>query len=157
MKKSQKLSAWAEKEVPNHLDRMIIEENGIFFAFGRYVLKPSKGHCDVFDLDEHVKTFSSKRVAISWCVAHRLNLVEMAQEISNLDHTQRLLAQDITVRRALSERTARTEKKQIIQDKIASKAALHQGATKRLDNLISRAKYLQLRGFQNETARTRRV
>lgn len=156
MTHQQKLDQWAERELKRNLHTIIVQDDhGGFVVFGKYYLCPEKDVFAVYNCSgDLISNFSSKRSAISWCVADNKNLLNLAQTIKNLDKKWRTLTSDIQSRKLLaaSSRDKNWAETVLIklQPKIQQQVALNQ----ELEKCLNSAKYIQLRGFQNETART---
>ena len=73
-----------------------------------------------------------------------------------LDRKKQALAADIYCRRTLGERARHENFYEIVNMKIQPKIHLYNSVTAELENCVNRAKYLQLQGSTNETARTGR-
>ena len=70
MNQEQKLERWAERELKRNIDKIILDdEEGGYIVFGRYLIDPQQHGFAVRTLDRDIHCFSSKRSAISWCIA----------------------------------------------------------------------------------------
>lgn len=154
MTQDQKLERWANRELPRHVDAMILEQDGQYLAWGEYLLEPSKQGCSVWLKDQLVHVFANKRVAMSWCTASKYQQSRLADQIMELDITKNDLVREIQQRQQHIQRSQRPEFKDLVtvklqptQDKLASTVS-------ELEKCINLAKYLQLKGFNNETLRT---
>ena len=156
MTTQQKLERWAEKEVKRNLHNMIVDdESGGYVAFGKYHLFPEEQLFSVYSLSgDLVSTFANKRTAISWCVADNKNLIALAQNIKNLDFKKRCLVADIHCRRQVAERSSSQRFGETVLTKLQPKIEQQVAIDRELEKCLNLAKYIQLRGFQNETART---
>lgn len=156
MTREQKLERWAEREVRRNLHTMIVDdESGGYVAFGRYHLRPNYQTFEVYTLGENlVGTFSNKRTAISWCVADNNNQFKLAQSIRQLDTKKQILSADIHCRRQLADRSRDAGFSEVVLTKLQPKVLQHTWVDQELEKCLNSAKYIQLRGFQNETART---
>ncbi len=149
----QKLERWAEREFGRNLKHMIVDsESGSYVAFGRYHLEPQTHGYSVSTWDRLIHIFSSKRTAISWCVADKYHQYNLANNIQMLDHKRQQLAADIHCRRAQAQQGRTEDFYETVNTKIQPKQELLDSVTAELEKCINLAKYLQLRGFSNETA-----
>ena len=155
MTKQQKLERWAEKEIRRNLEHLIVpnEQDG-YIVFGRYQIEPDNSGVKVTTLDDTVYHFGSKRSAVSWCVADKQNKINLATQILVLDRKQNNLAADIQCRKSQATRGKTEEFYEIVNTKIQPKIAQQASVTAELEKCIKMAKYMQIRGFNNETART---
>ena len=148
MTRDQKLERWAERELRRVYTELIIDdEQGGYVAFGRYHLRPESSGFAVYHSDDLVATFSSKRTAMSWCVADRLQQYRLAQNIRILDIKKQSLTADIHCRSGQAERSSRPEFKEMVRTKLAPKQAQLITLNHELEKGLNSAKYLQLRGF----------
>jgi hypothetical protein len=155
MKQSQdqKLERWAEREFVRNVKHTIIDDQlGSYVAFGKYYLQPQAHGCSVSTWDRLIHVFSNKRTAISWCVADKYHQYNLANNIQTLDSKKQQLASDIHCRRAQAQQGRTEDFYETVNTKIQPKQELLDSVTAELEKCINLAKYLQLRGFSNETA-----
>ena len=156
MTREQKLERWAEREVRRNLHTMIVDDaSGGYVAFGRYHLRPTYQAFEVYTPgDNLIGTFSNKRTAISWCVADNHNQLRLAQSIKTLDTKKQTLSADIHCRQHMADRSRNNGFSEVVLTKLQPKVQQHTLVDQELEKCLISAKYIQLRGFQNETART---
>lgn len=153
-----KVQRWAEREIDRYLDKIIVPGPGHdLIAFKRFTLRPTRTGCRVLELSNIRGDFSDKRVAISWCVAMNLGRYDLANTISALDRQRTTINCDYDVRKKLALRSNQPGFKNTVLSKLQNKNTYRQRVNDQLEKCISLTKYLQLRGFRNETARTRCV
>jgi hypothetical protein len=159
MTRQQKLEIWAEREFARNIfDAIISNDDGSLLAYGRYVITQIQpGVCEVRDISDSVTTFGSKKSALSWCAANRYNDLNLARYILQLDLQNSQIRRDIEQRRRVAETSTNTRFRETVLIKLEGKLSFHRSVAAQLEKCIDRAKYLQLRGLQNETARTRRI
>jgi hypothetical protein len=157
MNKTQKIELFAEKELKRNLDSLILpDDNGGYVAFGRYYLKPSEHGVVVSTWDREIHEFMNKRHAISWCVADHNNRIMLATRILSLDAKKRIVNSDVQLRRNIAERSRNESFYEGITTKLQPKIDTLEMLNNELEKCINSAKYLQIKGFTNETARTSR-
>lgn len=155
MTKDQKLQRFAEHELKRNMSNMIVElAAGSYVVFGKYHLQQNSQGCLVSTENGTVHCFDSKRNAVSWCVADKYNQIILASTILNLDRKKQALAADIHCRQSAGRRSKSDHFYEIINMKVQPKVALLTSVTSELEKCINSAKYMQIRGFSNETART---
>lgn len=156
MKQQQKLEQWAEREVQRNLHNMIVDvDDGKYVVFGKYYLCPENQSVAVYSRGgDLISVFANKRTAISWCVADNKNLLNLAHNIKTLDRKKSTLAADIHCRRSMADRSRSQGFKEMVMTKLETKIAQCTALDQELEKCLNSAKYIQLRGFQNETART---
>jgi hypothetical protein len=154
MIKEQKLERFAERELKRNIHTMIVPDTaGGYVAFGKYYLIPVSQGYEVHNFDNIVGTFSNKRSAISWCVADNANNLNLAQTIKVLDKKKQILSADIHCRRAMAQHSRYQGFAEIVNTKIQPKIDSYNSLNAELEKCLNSAKYLQIRGFNNETAR----
>ena len=155
MTKQKKLEQFAERELKRNLHAIIVpdDENG-YVAFGQYHLVPVANGVKVHTATSDASMlFGSKRTAISWCVADRYNQLNLAKNIRILDQKKQILEADINCRRTAAERSRSEGFYEIVNTKIQPKLDKYNSLNAELEKCLNSAKYLQIRGFNNETAR----
>lgn len=154
----EKFERWAERELRRNIDKTIFDDDaGGYVVFGKYNVRPEKNKVNVWYNDEVVASFGNKKTAISWCVADKHRLYNLARDIANLDRKRRQVLQDIDCRKRIAEKGQSAEFEEMVKTKLEPKIKLYQDVNSELEKCLNRAKYLQLRGFSNETARTGRA
>jgi hypothetical protein len=149
----QKLERWAERELLRNISHVIIDDDsGSYVAFGDYYLVPNVEGCTVSTWDRQIHTFANKRTAISWCVADKYQRYRLANNIRLLDTRKQQLMSDIRCRSARAHHSADEDFYDTVNTKLQPKETALASIINELEKCIDLAKYLQLRGFSNETA-----
>ncbi len=155
MNQEQKLETWAERELRRNVHKMIIDDNeGGYIAFGKYHLEPTKNGFSVSTWDRLIHVFANKRSALSWCIADSVNNINLANQILALDRKQQLLSADIYCRQGQGSRSKTDNFSEMVYTKVQPKIIKYNAVKAELEKCINSAKYIQIRGFYNETART---
>jgi hypothetical protein len=155
MTREQKLEAWAERELKRNIESTILDVgNGSLAVFGKFHIEPVGTRFQVSTWDKEIHRFSNKKVAMSWCIADHQKQYNLSNLILVLDRKKQALAADIYCRKTVGERGRHENFYEIINMKIQPKIDLYNSVNAELENCVNRAKYLQIRGFNNETART---
>lgn len=81
------------------------------------------------------------------------NRLNLAQNIKILDQKKQILEADIYCRRTTAERGKTQDFYETVNTKIQPKLDRYNSLTAELEKCLNSAKYLQIRGFNNETAR----
>lgn len=156
MTRCDQVVVWAERELAKYTQHIILEEpNRTISVFGQYLLIPHSGVVRVTENGDRRADLRDTRTALSWCVARKFNRPELARQIEALDQAYRRTCQDIKQRRQLARRSGRLEFRDIVNAKLQRKIQYHNDIDRQLEKCIDLTKYLQRKGFQNETARTR--
>jgi len=157
MNKTKKLEAFAEREIATIQNNLIVSDGkGGFYAFGKYKIVPDNNMFVVNMSTQDPVRFGSKRSAISWCIADKLNQYLLARTIHTLDNKKHSLAADIRCRKTIAEQSQSADFKEAVFTKVQSKVEYLSTLNTELEKCLNSAKYMQIRGFSNETARTGR-
>lgn len=143
-----KVQRWAEREINQYLDQIIVPGAGHdLVVFGRFVLRPAHSGCEVLEMSNHRGTFSDRRVALSWCVAANIKRYDLAKTIAALDQQLSSISQDYETRKRLALRSRCPAFRDRVLTKIQTKQSQRMQAREQLEKYISLTKYLQLKGF----------
>ena len=157
MTKDQELEAWVRNELRTIMPNFIWRNDaGEYELFGKYRIVPTRPGYTVYCLANSVGEFSSTKTAVSWCVADKYCNYNLAREIYNTDSRLTAVGNDVFVRAGVANRSKRADFRESIDIKLESKIIRKKELEKQLDKCINLAKYLQQKGFDNETARSSR-
>jgi hypothetical protein len=154
-----------EEQATRMLERMAREQfldnpNALFrsgddvHAFGRYLIHRTEDGYQIFRGATLAAETDSSRVAISWCIADKLNKHTLTQEIIWADQAVAWRTREIEYYRHTLDRTADLMKKYVVTDRLTDALTKLRYARERLDKCLNLAKYWQQKGFNDETART---
>ena len=156
--KDQELEAWVRSELrtvmPNFIWR---NDSGDYELFGRYRIVSNRPGYTVYCSANPVGEFSSTRTAVSWCVADKYQNYNLARDILRTDNRLSAVANDVFVRMGVASRSKRPEFRESIDTKLETKIIRRKELEKQLTKYVNSAKYLQQKGFENETARSSRT
>jgi len=153
MTNSEKLLKLARQELPRLADNLIVPHEKGYRAFGRYDIVPRGSLFAVSENQLDLGEFGSTRTALSWCIADKYHQFSLAQQIKDLDQRSTWARECIETRSRISESAAQ-ETKKVILTKLQHRRAVKYQIDLELEKCIQRAKYLQNRGFANDTQRT---
>jgi hypothetical protein len=157
MKPDQELERMFRQEFKDAVANLIWQnDSGEYEAFGKYRIIPQRPGYRVFCSATEVGTFYSTKTALSWCIADKHNAYNTARELLTVDNKLTALTQDINTRAAIGDRCKSPELRETILTKLESKIIHKKQLENQLTKCVDWAKYMQLRGFDNETARTGR-
>jgi hypothetical protein len=111
----------------------------------------------VYQDDMLIGEFTNTRVAVSWCVASKYRRQDLADNLLITDRALENISADIDVRSRLAERSRKPRFREDVWNKLETKIIRRRKLENQLSKYVDWAKYLQQRGFQNETARTGRT
>jgi len=156
--KEQQLEAWVKEELRTVLPNMVWRnDSGDYELFGRYVISKERLGYRVFCHATEVGVFSGTKSAVSWCIADKYRDYNLARQILATDNRLEAVNNDIYARVGAANRSKRPEFKENIDIKLEPKIIRKRTLEKQLTNYVNLAKYLQQRGFDNETARSGRA
>ena len=134
----------------------ILPDGRGYLAFEIYSIQPQQGLWRVTKRQEPVALMTGLKSAVSWCVADKYQQHHLSQDILQLDQHKQQLENDLQAREALAARRL-----PITADAITAKLASRRWRLAQIDERLAKcvnvAKYWQLRGFNNETARAGRT
>lgn len=153
MTSAHKLTDLARQELPRLADTLIIHTDQGYRAFGHYDIHVHNRRASVSYRGNAQGEFSSPRVALCWCVADKYGQHALAIQIQQLDDRATWTRDNIAQRELVARRNT-GDFAEIIWTKIQHRRAQLHAVTQELEKCISQAKYLQQRGFTNDTQRT---
>jgi hypothetical protein len=130
---------------------------GEYELFGKYRIVPTRPGYTVYCAANAIGDFSSTRTAVSWCVADKYQNYNLARDILRTDNRLTAVSNDVFVRMGVASRSKRPEFKESIDTKLETKIIRRKELEQQLAKYVNSAKYLQQRGFDNETARSGRA
>ena len=131
-------------------------DDGIYQVFGHYRIQPQRPGYKVFCSATEVGVFSSTRTALSWCIADKHKSYNTARELLTLDTKLTALTYDINSRAAVGDSSKNPALRETILTKLETKIIRKKLLENQLTKCVNWAKYIQQRGFDNETQRTGR-
>ena len=155
MTPEQKFQQWALNELRHNLGQtMVGDDREGWTVFGRYHIQPQVPTYKVWRGPALIGSFGSKRSALSWCIADKHKQLMLSQQIQNLDTKKQIIDNDVAVSHQQQQNSKSSAFKEIVMTKLQPKLIQKATLSAQLEKCISQAKYLQLKGFSNETART---
>ena len=131
-------------------------DNGVYEVFGHYLIQPQRPGYRVFCSASDVGVFSSTKTALSWCIADKNKAYNTARELLTIDTKLTVLTQDINTRAAVGDRSRNPALRETILTKLETKIIQKKLLENQLTKCVNWAKYIQQKGFDNETQRTGR-
>jgi hypothetical protein len=128
-------------------------ENGELTVFVNYKIVSEGKNYRVFAGATEVGIFSNTKTALCWCIADKFKDFNTAREIHELDAKILGLSNDISTRAMVADKSKTPQFRETISTKLESKIIQKKVLEKQLENRIKWTKYLQQRGFNNETER----
>ena len=134
-----------------------LEENNQYQVFDKYFIFKENNVFVVKVRDTVCGEFSIMRHAISWCISDKYNQYNLSNTIKMLDEKLTHLSRDVSVRELLARSFKDQNHREIAYLKVQNKKMHIVSIKEQLDKCVNLAKYWQIRGFNNETARTGRT
>jgi hypothetical protein len=135
------------------LNVIIPTDSGIYEVFGKYRIVPERPGYTVLCHATEVGFFNSTRTALGWCIADKYCDYNLARDLLVLDNKLAGLSNDIDTRARLADRSKLPEFRESVGTKLETKLIQKKIIENQLANCVNLAKYLQQRGFNNETQR----
>ena len=135
---------------------ILTDEQGRYHLFGRYEIQQQKHKVLVKLPNREAIEFGLMRAAVSWCIADKCNQYSLCDEIKRCDQRLQHNHQDHQVLAHVARRIQDSDRKAIAEIKSDEARLKYLFAREQLTKCVSRAKYFQIRGFNDEIARTRR-
>ena len=146
-----------KEELKDILPNTIFQnENGVYSVFGKYRIEPARPGYRVYAHATEVGTFNTTKTALSWCIADKNKAFNTARDILELDIKLGAMTRDIAARTAIAERSKQWDFRDMIATKLETKIIRKKKVENELAKCVNWAKYIQQRGFINETVRTGR-
>ena len=132
------------------------DEDGSYSVFGKYRIEQANSGYRLYCAATEVGTFNTTKTALSWCIADKHQAYNTARDILELDTKLGAMTRDIAARTAIAERSKQWEFRDMIATKLETKIIRKKKVENELTKCVNWAKYIQQRGFINETVRTGR-
>lgn len=156
MTEQEKLEKFALDALEKNANNLILEHQGQIVAFGAYNISRSARGYSVEKRGVPCADFGFRSSALSWCIADNVARYDLCLRIKVLDESKTALTNDINCRQSLRDRSRDTKFRDMVTDKLTMKKQNLAAVDNQLQKCLATAKYIQFRGFKNETARTRR-
>lgn len=154
MNRDQQLERLLRSEFKEVLSILIWQNDaGEYEAFDKYRIVPENPGYTVYINDDSQGFFNSTKTAISWCVADKFHHYNLARDLLTYDSMLSNISNDIFVRTGVANKTRDHALRENIEIKLEPKIIHKREIESRLEKCVNRAKYLQQKGFENETAR----
>lgn len=154
MNTDQKLENFTEKAFSQIFDRLILPDGAGYMLYGEYSVQPQHHGYVVTSRNYRPEWFASKRSAISYCVADHYRQYKLAANIKILDQKKHQLVNDIECSRQIAKKSRNGNFSESVLAKTQPKQRQLAAVNSELEKCLYSAKYMQIRGFSNETARS---
>jgi len=152
----QKLKRIVKTDIPLvEQNTMARDEHGQYDVFGIYQIQRNQHGASVWHKQELTKQFGSVKSAVSWCIAEKYKKYDLSRNIEQSDIDVTRLNNDVAISQGMIARIKNFDAYIISHTKLENKKAHLSQARNRLEKCVNLAKYFQIRGFNDELARTR--
>jgi hypothetical protein len=157
MKPDQEFERMFSREFRDITPNLIWQpKEGVYEVFGHYRIQSERPGYRVVCGGTDVGVFGTTRSALSWCIADKNRAYNTARELLTTDTKLTALTQDIKVRAAVGDRSQNPQLRETILTKLETKIIQKKLLENQLTKYVNWAKYIQQRGFEDETQRTGR-
>jgi hypothetical protein len=141
---------FAKLELQNLSDDLILRTQRGYQAFKAYDITCENHVYTVYKHGDQQAQFGSTKSALAYCIADKNRNFNLAREIQQLD--QQLVNYDKSIQpRQNLEQRSKGQRAEILKSKIQHRKQQRYIVKRELEKCVNLAKYLQLRGFQNDT------
>ena len=159
---SKSLRSIAEKTLSQDdlAQRVIIQKGSTYHAYGDYVIKETDfGWQVVSDKDELVKYFNTAKVALAWCIIHKVRKYGLAHLMEVLDRKVGAKQLDIDIMtHRLSNGLTETCNRATLLARLTEDINARQNYKKQLSKCVESAKYIKIKGTKpNELKRSNKT
>ena len=134
----------------------IVQNTNGYSVFGRFDLRHEEHGVTIWVNQDQVQWFSSSKSAVSWCVAEKYSKFDLSRKITLADADTVRLSNDVAITQQLLPTIHDRDRRTVVRHKLEHKQTQLKQAQERLTKCVNLAKYFQIRGFNDELARTRR-
>jgi len=154
MTKEQQFEQLVREEFKQLLPLIIWQSNdGCYEVFDHYTIVSNTQGYRVYINDDEQGYFHSTRAAMSWCIADKYKQYNLARELLNIDNILANVTNDLYVRVGIANKCKNSQMRENIETKLEPKILQKRTLEYQLNKCVNRAKYLQQKGFENETQR----
>lgn len=151
-----KLERMVSGDLPKLAQNFFDRHGDRYHVFDRYEIRLHRQQYQVIKLTSDPISFGSLPTAVAYCIADKYQQHNLSLQIRQLDEKVRMLRQDIDVRDACRTRIKNADIREAAALKLQHRKDRLRSLSSHLDKYVNQAKYWQIRGFNNEAARTGR-
>lgn len=151
-----KLERMVSADIDRLSQNLFVRDGDRYHVFDLYEIYRQRGQWLVVKRLRDPVCFGHLHSAVAWCIADKYQQHALSIDIRRLDQQVTALETDIAVRRGLQGRMRQAQARETVDIKLQTRQQRLAGLQEHLTKSVNRAKYLQIRGFNNEAARTGR-
>ena len=143
------LLAEQEKQVPRSI--LMRKDSDSYILFKLYRISPWLGAYQFYKNNELIDYCANKKIAAAWCIADHYNMINLSLQLRQRNNEYNRIINRI------NQEFVRASTDPVLQDLIEARLSREKARQKdiqlQLNILIDQAKYIQNKGFNNETSR----
>lgn len=150
-KQEQKIEKFFEQSIyTGALNISVLKnQNGEYFLFGKYLIKPLDGLYSVMYEDEKSTTFSSLKIAVTWCVFHDKKYIFECKQIEDVDFKLSGIKIDIIQHTKILDNSKNKEVRMLYYSKLENDDNKQKMLIEKLNKYISMSKRWQNSRYNN--------
>lgn len=152
-KKATALFETVVNDVLKDSDDLILKSGNTVQAFGCYSIAENSGEYKIYKNKVHVTSANSYKCALAWCIANKNNLKSLQEKLNRLQKELSWKQNEIEFFKHAINQPIPSERKYVIEDKLLLSIQRAKHLRKQLNKCLDSAKYIQQKGFNNETSR----
>jgi len=128
-------------------EQIIIQKGKAYHAYGKYVIEETPAGWQVTaDMFSTPMLFNTAKVALAWCIAHKVGRYELATKLRNLDSRVTAKQYDIDmITYMLDNNTQDSDARAILTARLVEDIDSRQSCKKQLAKSVESAKYIKLK------------
>ena len=135
---------------------VIVKVKNDYIVFKSYKISQKDNDYTVTRDGKHVHEFTTSRNALAYCILEHNHNREEARVLLHHDRKLQNLEYEITQQSHIMNTTKDKDRRSLMAMKVTNNIAIRGDVKIKVNDQISLAKYYQQKGFDNETARTRK-
>jgi hypothetical protein len=144
------LLAQQEKLLPRNI--LIRKDKESYILFNLYTIRPWQDAYEIYKNNEFVDYCINKKIAAAWCIADHYQAVNLSLKLRRLNNEYNRITNRINTE--FNRVTANQDLQELLEARLSRDKSRKKDIQAELDILIDQAKYIQNKGFNNETSRT---
>jgi hypothetical protein len=152
-----RLEQMVSRDLRDLESKSIFLDDGVYHVFGWYEIRPGSTGFAVTKRGQPIEDFRSLREAMAWCSADRLDKGRLCRDILRLERQRKSESADLVARTHLARKMRDLDRREAALLKVEFRREQVRRIENQLDKCCDLAKYWQIRGFNDETARTGRT
>jgi len=132
---------------------LIFQSKQSLQAFGCYSIHETDQEFKIYKNKVYVSSATSYKCALAWCIANKNNIKTLQNDIDLFQKELSWRKNEIEFYKHAINQPIPSERKYVIEDKLLLSIQRAKHLRKQLNKCLDSAKYIQQKGFNNETSR----